>query len=108
MLSKERTTLNLIRCLVLALFLSTISFLSNQSASANIPASARLIGNGQGSTSTILNTNGLSATEFASALLLLEFEELHPMVLLYISDPATVRLSSVKLRLLEYLFLRIL
>jgi hypothetical protein len=65
MLSKERTTLNLIRCLVLALFLSTISFLSNQSASANIPASARLIGNGQGSTSTILNTNGLSATEFA-------------------------------------------
>ena len=65
MLSKEKTTLNLIRCLVLALFLSTISFLSNQSASANIPASARLIGNGQGSTSTILNTNGLSATEFA-------------------------------------------
>lgn len=65
MLSKEKTTLNLIRCLVLALFLSTISFLSNQSASANIPASARLIGNGQGTTSTILNTNGLSATEFA-------------------------------------------
>ena len=46
MLSKEKATLNLIRCLVLALFLSTISFLSNQSASANIPAAARLIGNG--------------------------------------------------------------
>jgi len=51
--------------LTLALLLSTLSLLSSQSATANIPASARLIGNGQGSTSTILNTNGLSATEFA-------------------------------------------
>jgi hypothetical protein len=63
--SKEKLTRALIRCLTLALFLSTFSFLSSQSATANIPASARLIGNGQGSTSTILNTNGLSATEFA-------------------------------------------
>lgn len=62
--SKEKITSALIRCLTLALFLSTLSFLSSQSASANIPASARLIGNG-GTTSTILNTNGLSATEFA-------------------------------------------
>jgi hypothetical protein len=62
--SKEKITRALIRCLTLALFLSTLSFLSSQSATANIPASARLIGNG-GTTSTILNTNGLSATEFA-------------------------------------------
>jgi hypothetical protein len=65
MLSKEKITPALVRFLTLALFLSTLSFLSSQSASANIPASARLIGNGQGSTSTIVNTNGLSATEFA-------------------------------------------
>jgi len=64
MLSKEKITRALIRCLTLALFLSTLSLLSSQGASANIPASARLIGNG-GTTSTILNTNGLSATEFA-------------------------------------------
>ena len=60
----KKITRVLTRCLTLALFLSTLSFLSSQSASANIPASARLIGNG-GTTSTILNTNGLSATEFA-------------------------------------------
>jgi hypothetical protein len=44
--SKEKTTSALIRCLTLALFLSTLSFLSSQSASANIPEAARLIGNG--------------------------------------------------------------
>ena len=64
MLSKGKTKLALIRCLTLALLLSTTSFLSSQSASAVIPEAARLIGNG-GSTSTILNTNGLSATEYA-------------------------------------------
>jgi hypothetical protein len=61
----KKVTCVLIRCLTPALFLSTHSLLSSQSATANIPASARLIGNGQGSTSTILNTNGLSATELA-------------------------------------------
>ena len=60
----KKITRVLTRCLTLALFLSTLSLISSQSASANIPASARLIGNG-GTTSTILNTNGLSATEFA-------------------------------------------
>lgn len=44
--SKEKITSALIRCLTLALFLSTLSFLSSQSASANIPEAARLIGNG--------------------------------------------------------------
>ena len=62
--SREKITSALIRCLTFALFLSTLSILSSQSASANIPASARLLGNGQGSTSTILNSNGLTASEF--------------------------------------------
>ena len=47
----------------LALIVSTLTFISNQPASANIPAAARLIGNG-GNSRTILNPN--SVANFAS------------------------------------------